>query len=362
MINSIATSAINIIALIILSRMVYSNYILVSQRKKAFFYGIILTIIVILAEIGTIVADSSDAALHNLNLVSNVIGFALTPFIPIVLLTIFDSKVLQGRLYLMLPALINGLAAVLSPVYGFLFYVDADNQYTRGNLFFLFVAVYIIHFIFLIIVSMHQGRRQLFSLQWRLAGLALFVVAGTSIQLAFPSVYASWHIVTLSLFLYYILLSEYDGRFDSLTGLYNRSAFEKDIRFLKKRQQYTVVVMDLNDFKIINDTFGHEYGDAVLQQVTAIIRDSFDRDCISYRIGGDEFCVLCKNSDQEKIAYQLKAMTIRLARERKAGRNLPTVAYGSSTSQTDLSDIQAMLKAADAEMYIYKQQVKANKQ
>ena len=206
----------------------------------------------------------------------------------------------------------------------------------------------------LIIVSLRQGRRHSFTIHWNVVGLAMFVVVGTLIQLAFPMVYTSWHSVTLSLFLYYLLLSEYDGRFDSLTGMYNRSAFEKDIKFLSRRKRYTVIVMDLNDFKIVNDTLGHEYGDAVLEKVAAIIRESFDHDCNSYRIGGDEFYVLCGNSDAEKIDHQLKSMTSRLARARKNDNSLPTVAYGRSVSETDTPNIQKMLKAADMEMYIYK--------
>ena len=356
MINTTATSAINIIALVILSRMVYYSNTLARQRKKPFIFGIVLTIIIILAEVGTIVAASEgDSAWRNLNLVSNVLGFMLTPFIPVVLLAIFDRKVFQARLYLLLPALLNGIAAVLSPVYGFLFFVDSGNRYTRGNLFFLFVTVYMIYLLLLVVVSVCQGRRHHYSSQWNIYGLTMFVVASTFVQLVFPLVYTSWHGVTLSLFLYYLLLSEYDGRFDSLTGLYNRSAFENDIRLLRKTKRYTVIVMDLNNFKKINDTFGHEYGDAVLQKVAAIIRESFDHDCSSYRIGGDEFYVLCRSSNLEKVDHHLKNMTSSLARERKYDSTLPTISYGRSTSQTDMPDIQIMLKAADAEMYIYKQ-------
>lgn len=359
MIHAIATSAINIMALVILSQIIHRNNILVSHRKKPFICGIILTIFVMLAEVGTIVASDQGPTWRSLNLASNVIGFTITPFIPLILIAIFDSKVLRRRLYLLLPASINGFAAALSPAFGLIFSVDAENRYTRGSLFLLFVTVYMIHLLFLVVVTLRKRKGHLYSIQWSIFGLTMFVIAGTFIQLAFPFIYTSWHSVTLSLFLYYLLLTEYDSRFDLLTGLYNRTAFEKDIRFLKKKTRYTVIVMDLNDFKIINDTYGHEYGDAVLQRVAAIVQESFDHDCSSYRIGGDEFYVLCRNSDPKKVDHQLKSMTSRLANERVHDRGLPTVAYGRSTSQTDAPDIQAMLKAADTEMYVYKQKQKA---
>ena len=359
--NIIAASAINIVALVILSGMVFSNNVLVTRRKKPFFGAIVLTIIVILAEIGTIVAGAGGPAWRSLNLVSNVLGFMFTPVIPIVLLVIFDSRFLKTHLYLLLPSLLNAIAAVFSPFFGLLFYIDEENRYTRGSLFFLFVTVYMIHLLFLVVVSLLKGRGQLYSIHWKIFGLTMFVVAGTLIQLAFPSVYSSWHCVTLSLFLYYILLTEHDSRLDSLTGLYNRSAFEKDIRILAKRKRYTVIVMDLNEFKEINDTFGHDYGDVALKKVAAIIKKSFDHNSSSYRIGGDEFSVLCRGSDLKKISHQLKSMTNRLTMERQKDSTLPTVAYGSSTSQTDMPDIQDVLKAADAQMYLNKQQQKENK-
>jgi diguanylate cyclase (GGDEF)-like protein len=95
-----------------------------------------------------------------------------------------------------------------------------------------------------------------------------------------------------------------------------------------------------------------------LKKVAAIIRESFDQDCSSYRIGGDEFYVLCKNCDREKLDHQLHGLTSRLSHERKNNSHLPTVAYGRSISQTEMTDIQVMLNAADAEMYAFKQQQK----
>lgn len=150
MMNTIATSAINILALVILSRLVFSNSIIIRQRKKPFCVGIIITIIVILAEIGTIVAGGGGAEWRYLNITSNVLGFIFTPFIPLVLLAIFDVRVLKSHVYLLLPALINGIVAGLSPFFGFIFSIDADNRYTRGPFFLLFVTVYMLHILILV--------------------------------------------------------------------------------------------------------------------------------------------------------------------------------------------------------------------
>lgn len=356
--NIVASSAINVMALVILSRMVYGNNILLSHRKRPFCCGIVLTVIVILAEVGTIVAGDGGTEWRVLNLASNAVGFLFTPFIPLVLLALFDSKLMKARLYLFLPALVNGVAAVLSPFFGWLFSIDADNRYTRGPLFYFFVSVYLLHLLLLVVVSLRKARGRLYSIQGYIVALTLFVVAGTFIQIIFPIVYSSWHIVTLSLFLYYLMLSEHDGRLDPLTGIYNRSAFERDIGILKKFKRYTVIVLDLNDFKKVNDTLGHNYGDDVLKKVAATIRDAFDQNSSCYRIGGDEFYVFYRGSDLEKVRQLLKSMTDRLSKERALDSALPTVAYGICSSHENNKDIQAMLKAADAEMYCYKQRHK----
>ena len=358
MMNTIATSAINIFALVILSRLVVSNSIIIRQRKKPFCIGIIITVIVILAEVGTIVAGGGGAEGRYLNITSNVLGFIFTPFIPLVLLAIFDVRVLKSHVYLFLPALINGIVAGVSPFFGFIFSIDADNRYTRGPFFLLFVTVYKLHILFLVFFTLSKTD-QLHSIYWRIFGLSMFVVIGTCVQLIFPTVYTTWHSVTLTLFLYYLILSEHDGKLDPLTGLDNRSAFEKDIRNIRHKKRCTVIAMDVNDFKLVNDTYGHEYGDAVLTKVAATIRASFDRYCGCYRVGGDEFCVLCKGTDPEKLHLQLEKMTRLLDEERLLDSTLPTVAYGLATSQTKDPDMQAMLKAADAEMYECKHKQKS---
>jgi diguanylate cyclase (GGDEF)-like protein len=354
MTNTIAIAAINITALGLLARMVFGNTILVHQRRRPFFIAIILTILIVVAEIGSIVAGNGDASWRYLNVVSNVLGFMLTPFIPLVLLSIFDRKIIQTRWYLLIPAFLNGVAAALSPFYGLLFSIDADNRYSRGYLFPFFVGVYLIHLLFMVLASFYNGRRMLSSIHWSIFGLAIYVVAGTCIQLVFPAVYTSWHSVTLSLFLYYLLLTEYDGRFDLLTGLYNRAAFEKDAKNIKRKGQHTIIVMDLNDFKKINDTYGHEVGDAALKKVAEIIRESFDDDCSSYRIGGDEFYVLCRNSHPDLVQERLQRMTSRLDSEREHDGSVPRIAYGFCVSSDGTMDMTAMLKDADEAMYRFK--------
>lgn len=353
--NYIATYLIDVAALVFLCCLIYSNNILDQNRKGPFYLGTVLTVLIILSEAGTIIAGNGNADFRFLNIICNVFGFVLAPVIPIILIAIFDLNILKTKKLLMLPSILNVIATALSPWLGFVFYVDANNHYERGNSFHIFVAAYIINLIILFISTIRTGGKHHYPIKAKLTALSLFAVAGTSIQLILPYVYSSWHSVTLSLILFYLLLSEFDSSFDTLTRLHNRAAYEKMANKLGDRKPYSVVVMDINNFKEINDTYGHDYGDAVLKKVATVITKSFDTRCICYRVGGDEFQIINSEANTVKLERQLKSMTNSLEKERENDGRLPTVAYGYSIFKVGKgTDFQEVVKEADDQMYYFK--------
>lgn len=91
---------------------------------------------------------------------------------------------------------------------------------------------------------------------------------------------------------------------DALTGLANRRVFEKRSRQLIAGARYyghpmSLLLLDLDNFKAVNDTFGHQRGDEVLTQVAGILREAVRETDLLARIGGDEFVVLLDNTDLE---------------------------------------------------------------
>lgn len=353
--NYIATYLIDISALIFLCYLIYNNSILDQNRKGPFYLGAVLTVLIILSEAGTILVENGNADLRYLSIIFNVFGFALTPVIPIFLIVIFDANILKTNKLLLLPSILNMFSTVLSPWLGFVFYVDTNNHYERGNLFFIFVASYIINVVILLTNTVMTGKMSYHPIKAETITLSIFAIAGTSIQLILPSVHSSWHSMTLSLLLYYILLSEYDGSFDVLTRLYNRAAFEIVANKIDGRKPFSVVVMDINDFKEINDSYGHDFGDCVLKRVASVIRESFDDYCTCYRVGGDEIYVIIRAADPVKLEHQLKSITNNLEKERKNDSRLPTISYGYSIFKGGYKiDFQEVLKEADNQMYYFK--------
>lgn len=83
---------------------------------------------------------------------------------------------------------------------------------------------------------------------------------------------------------------------DPLTGLMNRRTFEDTIRrWIDQRVPFAILVLDIDKFKVINDTYGHQTGDVVLKQVAGIIQAGVTPQDVSSRFGGEEFVVLLRN-------------------------------------------------------------------
>ncbi|WP_054313094.1 PAS domain-containing protein [Mesorhizobium sp. 1M-11] len=106
---------------------------------------------------------------------------------------------------------------------------------------------------------------------------------------------------------------EHSANHDSLTGLPNRAAFERELRVAGEQarsrgQEHVMCFIDLDRFKLVNDTAGHAAGDALLRDVANVMRRACREEDIVARLGGDEFGLLlydCSAPDGEKITQQL---------------------------------------------------------
>ena len=145
---------------------------------------------------------------------------------------------------------------------------------------------------------------------------------------------------------------------DVLTGLPNRRHAMLHLSKLCKnlpQEDYPLVciMIDADHFKVVNDTYGHDAGDEVLQVVSKTLLHSFRNDDIVCRLGGDEFLVICQNTDLEgglHIAEQ--------ARQNIAAINLPTwnasISVGVAYKSSSILNFDALIKKADEGVYLAK--------
>ena len=184
--------------------------------------------------------------------------------------------------------------------------------------------------------------------------LILFLGAETVIQIAFPALHVTWLCVTLLSVLYYIYCSEMWNQLDALTGLLNQNSYLNRTAEMR-RSGGVLVVFDVDDFKQVNDRYGHLQGDVCLAEIADCIKKAYARCGYCYRIGGDEFCVLLK--DEENEARCAAALQRLLAERRKVLTILPTVSLGSAAFSGE--DVVTVKDRADRALYCAKKEQKA---
>ena len=156
--------------------------------------------------------------------------------------------------------------------------------------------------------------------------------------------------------------AEHASEHDALTRLANRRRLESDLaaeceRSLRYARPLSFIMLDLDHFKAVNDTYGHARGDDVLQSVAALITDLLRSTDTAYRYGGEEIALIVRESDTP--ATQVLAERLR-ARIESAfagpGETGVTASLGISSMPTDAATPQGLIEAADAAMYRAKQQ------
>jgi diguanylate cyclase (GGDEF)-like protein len=130
---------------------------------------------------------------------------------------------------------------------------------------------------------------------------------------------------------------------DSLTGLLNRRALERDLRreigrAVRYRRRFTVVLVDLDGLKAVNDHVGHAAGDIQLRLLARALEQALRVGDAAYRLGGDEFVIVLP----ETVEGELDAV---LARVHAAGA--PAFSFGAAQFPDDGADVDALLAAAD---------------
>ncbi|BBM66120.1 GGDEF domain-containing protein [Vibrio alfacsensis] len=141
---------------------------------------------------------------------------------------------------------------------------------------------------------------------------------------------------------------------DPLTNLANRSALFIDLHQREKSSTpFSLLLLDLNGFKDINDTMGHQIGDQVLIEVSDRLRHMALDDFRVYRMGGDEFAILINISEQEEIdevAHHINAVFEKPIQHSQYVRQLST-SFGVARYPHDADNIDFLINIADKRMY-----------
>ncbi|MEG0456897.1 MAG: GGDEF domain-containing protein [Oscillospiraceae bacterium] len=147
----------------------------------------------------------------------------------------------------------------------------------------------------------------------------------------------------------------YDATHDGMTSLYNKGKYLYDISTLKTRQDSMgIIVCDINNLKIMNDTFGHMLGDEIIRGIADALKSIENESTRCYRIGGDEFVVLQKHGDELSIQKTALAINEQL----KSHHNVTLSLAIGWTICPPSESFEDAFRRADNKMYICKTQMK----
>lgn len=359
MMTLISTDFLAIIALCFLVNLAMRNVVINNEQNRIFIFAVLTTIVLLVMEIFTIfMAFSSDLWLVTPYRIANILGFSLSPVVPYFLYIFFrdnNTKKMRKRI-LALPLYFNALICILSFNFGFIFFVDAQNQYSRGSLFLLPTLISLFYYILFMIIVLNNTTAYESSDKKVILSIYLLPVLGIIVQIIFKDIILLWSSVSISLLLYYTFLLELQFQYDVQTKIKNRAAFEKKMQhYLNRHNSATLVMLDLNNLKITNDLYGHKAGDEMIYQAAKIISESFMSIGTAYRIGGDEFCVICEDISSEVVVRALAHLDASLVELNQNRHVKITIAHGYASYDKDGTEsIYAVLSLADKAMYANK--------
>lgn len=143
---------------------------------------------------------------------------------------------------------------------------------------------------------------------------------------------------------------KYLSYYDQLTGVYNRRYFEEELRRITMNKIYPVslIVLDLDGLKLINDTIGHYKGDAQLKTTAKIINESVPNDSVVARTGGDEFAVILPGYTESEAERVLERINKGIAKSNKYKKTITlSISFGVSSLEDGMNMTEVFKKADD---------------
>ena len=353
-------TAINLFVLVFMCVLVQMSETLNPKQARGFLFTFILIGGISIIEMISVLVDDGPVWLRAVNILSNYLGFGLTPAVPLCLVyTMERSEHMKGSLRVAIGIEVFYFVVLTVSLFskGLVFSVDAANHYSREAGFRVYMLMHYAGIAYLLFNTLemaqnfqNRGRKLVYA-------LAGFLAVGTLVQILIPSVHITWLCVTLIAVLFFLYCNEMWNQLDGLTGLLSQKSYLNRTLNLRAEDKM-LIVFDVDDFKNINDTYGHLAGDRCLREIAGCLKKAYSRYGNCYRIGGDEFCVLLWQVEKEELCKE-KFYWV-MEKRRKIVTILPGVSYGSAELLEKESICDAKARA-DQHMYENKKERKEQK-
>ena len=343
---------LSVFIMVIMDMLVSSNDLLEREQKQTIYTASVLVIAGTVSEWLGVWMDGGDLSLRTLHILVKTIELSTAPIITVLCSDLMTPLKRKKLIYSLLFA--HALLEICSAFTGFIFSVDAQNVYHHGTFYWVYVLAYTSGVLLFLLLLLRESRTYYGMHRTTVVMLPVFFLCGLLIQYQ-ASVRVTWLCTAVDILLVYILYSELTQKIDVLTHLLNRRSYESRLSSL--REHVVIYYFDVDEFKGVNDSYGHGAGDEVLAEVGSTIYSVFSREGHCYRIGGDEFCVIAQISDMEAEAY-LSEFFHTLEARRKQNEHLPHVSVGYACYHPERSSVEDVIERADQMMYYYKRKLK----
>lgn len=199
----------------------------------------------------------------------------------------------------------NAVLTVLTQFFGWYYTIDAGNIYHRGPFFWvpasITVAMLLLTYAFLAVNRKKIERRYYRTLVF----FAAPPLVSIALQILFYGMSLMLNSVALSILIVYFNIQNGSMYIDYLTGVNNRKKLElylrEKINASSEKSTFSAILIDLNNFKVINDTYGHAVGDEALETAAKLLKGCLRHNDFIARFGGDEFYVILDISKQSEL-------------------------------------------------------------
>ncbi|MDC7126492.1 MAG: GGDEF domain-containing protein [Spirochaetales bacterium] len=297
-----------------------------TQKNRSFSTELFLvfswsTLVVLILDSVTWIVNGSDCVFcRELNYLSNFLLFLLQP-VPITIWLLYvdftlnkSKERLKKCWFYYLPFIVTLAVLIVSIFTDCMFYIDENNIYQRESLVYFLTIFYIFPILYPYVLAFRHKNCLDKKILTIIVSFGLFPLVGMILQIFFYSGPVAWPGVAITIVYVYLFLQTQKETRDYLTGLLNRQQID-DIVQLKmkdypKNGGFALVMIDVDNFKKINDVYGHSQGDEALVQIATILFSSIRSRDYASRFGGDEFLLLLDTvhpEDVEKIISRFQA-------------------------------------------------------
>ena len=311
----ISNLIININSIVILIILyIYS----LKQNEKIFLqhnlYRLMLqvTIMMLVLDIFSRFDGNPGTFYSEINNLGNFLVFMLSPIIPSLWLLYAHCEIYHDEIRtkrLMNPLLIiiatNGIMTILSLFFKWFYYIDEKNIYHRGP-FFLVPAALTFGLIFTTFILIVWNRKSIEKKHY--FSLVFFAVPPfvcIIFQIIIYGISLMLNGLAISLLIVFITIQNRKMDTDYLTGVYNRKKLEtymkNKINTSTENRTFSAILIDLNNFKSINDTYGHDMGDQALEVSVRLLKTCLHSSDFIARYGGDEFYIILDLSNKKDL-------------------------------------------------------------